>query len=105
MHPRLLFAVRRDLSILHAAISIDDLRSAVSNRLELLADESIPFDELSVASTTRHPTAASTIQPATGPGGEPQMCHLHVGYGWFLSFEFRDGEAHGIRLEEVPVDG
>mgnify|MGYP006291057913 FL=1 len=84
MHSRLLLALRRDLSIIHAAVSIDDLVLACGDRLEPLADESIPFDD-----------------PAgVDAAGETGMYCLDVGYGWRLYFQFHDGEAHGVRLEE-----
>ncbi len=88
MHSRLLLALRRDLSIIHAAVSIDDLALACGDRLEPLADESIPFDD---------PAGLDGTEYAADETG---MVCLDVGYGWRLQFQFHDGEAHGVRLEE-----
>ncbi|MEX0450018.1 hypothetical protein V6X63_09695 [Spiribacter sp. 221] len=88
MHSRLLLALRRDLSIIHAAVSIDDLALACGDRLEPLADESIPFDD------------PAGVDAAEHAAGETGMYSLDVGYGWRLHFQFHDGEAHGVRLEE-----
>ena len=101
---------------MHAALSVDDLKCALGERLELLADESIPFDDGFCESPLPREAWTDT-EPEAKPEPEPepaaaaaaaidtdtrlQVCHLNVGYGWRLYFEFKDGEAHGVRMEAL----
>lgn len=86
LHPRVLFAVRQHLSILHAAVDLEDLHQALGQQLEGCYDPSVPFPE--------DPTDAV---PAASPTS-PDWWRIHVGYGWYLSFSFEAGEARRVGL-------
>ncbi|MEX0382511.1 hypothetical protein V6X02_04150 [Spiribacter sp. 1M153] len=85
--------LRRDLALLHAATDADDLHQACGRRLQLMIDESIPFD-----------TPDSDLDPDLDPDPDDHQDRytLRVGYGWWLLFRFTAGEAHGVALDEAP---
>jgi len=95
--PKLAFALRRDLALLHAAINIDDLRQACGDRLQPMIDESIPFDD-----PAPDPAYDPDLDPDAGPNPHHDRYTLRVGYGWWLLFRFTRGEALGVALDEAP---
>lgn len=100
MHPRLAFAVRRDLAIIHAAIDQNDLLQACGERLQPLEDPSMPFDADPNADPNGIPI--NSADEITALGAPNEMKTLRVGYGWWLIFQFRAGDAQGIDLEAIP---
>ena len=105
IHPLLAFAVRRDLAIIHAAIDHNDLIQACGERLQPLQDLSVPFD-IDDESEMDELTLANEEEPPAPHLDSPDMHHdlktLNVGYGWWLIFQFRSGDAQGIDLETIP---
>jgi len=113
--PKLAFALRRDLALLHAAINIDDLRQACGDRLQPMIDESIPFDD-PAPDPAHDPDLGPdldpdldldrALDPDAGSDGDANPHHdrytLRVGYGWWLLFRFTRGEALGVALDEAP---
>ena len=105
IHPRLAFAVRRDLAIIHAAIDGNDLLQACGERLQPLKDLSVPFDidDDPEATDPARPTDEQAPEPHfDAPNVHHDLKTLNVGYGWWLIFQFRSGDAQGIDLETIP---
>ena len=109
--PKLAFALRRDLALLHAAINLDDLRQACGDRLQPMIDESVPFDDPapgpdSDADSDFDPDSDPDPDHDHDPVPDPNPHHdrytLRVGYGWWLLFRFTGGEARGVALDEAP---
>lgn len=123
-HPRIIYVVRKHLSVLHAAIDINDVKQAFGHHLVELTDESVPFPDSSTqaAQTDHHHEDTQTSharnqtqsqsqpQPQPRPQSQSQSqsqqeppptdhYQLAVGYGWSLDFRFIDGEARGVNLE------
>ena len=127
-HPRVVFVVRKHLSILHAAIDINDLQLACGTYLTEVMDHSVPFPEPSGSASASAPaptmpSAQLQRQSLTAGAGadadtdtdadadadaDPDATpnprstghyELRVGYGWSLEFDFLDGEARGVFLE------
>ena len=119
-HPRVVFVVRKHLSILHAAIDINDLQLACGTYLTEVMDHSVPFPEPSGSASASTPAFAPAPAPTmpsaqlqrqsltadadADPDANPNPrstghYQLRVGYGWSLEFDFLNGEARGVFLE------
>lgn len=81
MHPRVLFSVRKHLAVLHAALSIDDIKQACCENLHWVEDDSVPF-----------PGSEHLAQPS-------KLWRIDLGYGWQLYFEFSEGKAKNVSLD------
>jgi len=81
IHPRVLFSVRQHLSVLHAAVDLQDIQQAFGDRL--------------------HPChfVSNTAAP-DGPSddAEPNGYRVDIGYGWWMEFRLIDGEAVQVDL-------
>lgn len=115
-HPRVVFVVRKHLSLLHAAVDLNDLQQACGKHLTEIMDESVPFPEPSASAQSQAqsqselqapPKSQARIQleapdPDTDFNPNPRSTNhyqLRVGYGWTLDFQFLDGEARSVNLE------
>ena len=77
-HPRVVFVVRKHLSILHAAIDINDLQLACGTYLTEVMDHSVPFPEPSGSASASAPASAPAPAP-TMPSAQLQRQSLTAG--------------------------
>lgn len=95
LHPKVVHAVRQHLSVLHAAMDIEDVKQAFGDRLERCDDPSIPFPESPLKPKGSGPEEDS---PEPVSADTLHWWRVHVGYGWWLSFDFEAGEAWRVDL-------